>query len=158
MPILENKTGQGLFIGPETTQHIRVCLHLDELPFSPRQSAKSKHSWAAQSSKPGLSLSENVPWHGTQQCWGTPMAKPSHSHIRPSIQEQWTSRNTLDTTWNETGKAHPSWGGPWGPTDRICHHSWAQHHRFNGEESLAASPTSDRLVSVLEAENLVHRD
>lgn len=88
MPILENKTGQGLFIGPETTQHIRVCLHLDELPFSPRQSAKSKHSWAAQSSKPGLSLSENVPWHGTQQRWGTPMAKPSHSHIRPSIQEQ----------------------------------------------------------------------
>lgn len=65
MPILENKTGQGLFFGPETTWHIRVCIHLDELPFSPRQGAKSKHSWATQSSKPGLSLSENVSWHRT---------------------------------------------------------------------------------------------
>lgn len=119
---------------------------------------KASNSWAIQFPKPGLSLSKNVPWHGTQQCWGTPMVKPSHSHIRPSIQKQRTSRNILDSMWNETGKAHPSWGGHWGPTDRICHHSWSQHHKFIGEESLAESPNSDRLVSVSEAENLIHSD
>lgn len=158
MAILENKRGQGLFTGPEMTWHVRVCLHLDAFPFSPRQGAKSKHSWATQSSKPGLCLPENVPWHGTQQWWGTPMAKPSHSHIRPSIQEQWTPRNILDTTWNETGEAHPSWDRHWGPTDRICHRPWGQHHKFIEEELLAGGPTSDRLVSVLDAENVVDRD
>lgn len=97
MPMLENKTGQGPFVGPETPWHIRACLHPAKPPSSPRQGAKRKHPWATPSPKLGLSLSESIHWHGSQPCWGDTNGK---TITLPTPGQAWASQ-------------HP--GAPWAP-------------------------------------------
>lgn len=139
-----NKTGQGLFAG--TSRFASTWLN-----FPPPQD-KVISPMLPKRTIFGPSCPLNQAWLCLEGCsiagdramlWGH---QQQNQHTKP------TARATSALLGKQKDK-----GESWGPTGRICHHSWAHSHKATWAQSPDSSQTFDRFASVL-AKNLVHRE